>query len=71
MVAAHAEMQRRGMVSQLLLQVHDELVCETVPGEADELRGLLVEQMAGVVQLAVPLEVDTASGASWAAAEKH
>ncbi len=71
MVAVHADMQRRGMASQLLLQVHDELVCEIVPGERDELRDLLVERMAGVVELAVPLDVDTASGPSWAAAEKH
>jgi DNA polymerase-1 len=60
-----------GMRSQLLLQVHDELVCETAPGEEDELRALLVETMAGVADLAVPLEVDTAAGPSWAEAEKH
>ena len=60
-----------GMGSQLLLQVHDELVCETAPGEDDKLRALLIEAMAGVVTLAVPLEVDTASGPSWADAEKH
>lgn len=60
-----------GMRSQLLLQVHDELVCETAPGEEDQLRALLVETMAGVADLAVPLEVDTASGSSWADAEKH
>jgi DNA polymerase-1 len=60
-----------GMRSQLLLQVHDELVCETAPGEEDALRALLVEAMSGVVDLAVPLEVDTATGPSWAEAEKH
>jgi DNA polymerase-1 len=60
-----------GMRSRLLLQVHDELVCETAPGEEDQLRALLVETMAGVADLAVPLEVDTASGLSWADAEKH
>ncbi|MBA2529400.1 MAG: DNA polymerase I, partial [Euzebyales bacterium] len=71
MVAVQAAMRERGMASRLLLQVHDELVCETAPGESDDLRQLLKEQMAGVVDLAVPLEVDTASGPSWAAAEKH
>jgi DNA polymerase I len=71
MVAVAARMAERGMRSQLLLQVHDELVCETVEGEEDALRELLVEEMGGVADLAVPLEVDTAFGPSWFDAEKH
>ena len=51
--------------------MHDELVCETTAGELETLRALLAEEMAGVVELAVALEVDTASGSSWYAAEKH
>jgi DNA polymerase-1 len=71
MVAVDEAMAKRAPGSQLLLQVHDELVCETAPGEEDELRAVLVEAMAGVVDLTVPLEVDTARGTSWFAAEKH
>ncbi|HVL99438.1 MAG TPA: DNA polymerase I [Egibacteraceae bacterium] len=71
MVVVHERMAARGMGSQLLLQVHDELVCETAPGEEEELRELLVDAMGGVADLAVPLEVDTALGPSWAEAEKH
>ena len=71
MVAVQREMQRRQMRSQLLLQVHDELVCESAAGEEEALRDLLVEQMSGVVALSVPLDVDTATGRSWAEAEKH
>ena len=69
MIAVRRRM--RGMRSQLLLQVHDELVCETWPGEEDALRELLVEEMSSVMALSVPLEVDTAVGPSWAEAEKH
>jgi DNA polymerase-1 len=64
-------MAEGGFRSQLLLQVHDELVCETVAAEHDALRDLLVQTMSGVIELAVPLEVDTATGPSWAEAEKH
>jgi DNA polymerase-1 len=71
MIAVRDAMVARNLRSQLLLQVHDELVCETAPGEEEALRALLVEQMSGVADLAVPLEVDTASGPSWAQAEKH
>ena len=71
MVSVFNAMRAQDMASQLLLQVHDELVCETAPGEEEQLRELLVTEMAGVVDLAVPMEVDTASGSSWATAEKH
>jgi DNA polymerase I len=71
MVAVDTAMREAGMASQLLLQVHDELVCETAPGEEESLRELLVREMAGVAALRVPLEVDTATGPSWAQAEKH
>ena len=71
MLAVDRRMRAEGLRSQLLLQVHDELVCEVAPGEEDRLRALLVEEMSSVADLALPLEVDTASGASWYDAEKH
>jgi DNA polymerase I len=64
-------LNRRDLSAQLLLQVHDELVCETTVDAADELRDLLQARMAGVVDLTVSLDVDTAHGSSWYAAEKH
>jgi DNA polymerase I len=71
MAAVHREMRQQGVASQLLLQVHDELICEAAPGEEADLRALLTDAMAGVADLAVELEVDTASGRSWYDAEKH
>jgi DNA polymerase I len=71
MIDVRKGMRDRAMDSQLLLQVHDELVCETTEGEVDELRDLLVTAMGAVIELAVPLEVDWARGPSWAEAEKH
>jgi DNA polymerase-1 len=71
MIAVAAELDRADLDARLLLQVHDELVCETTDASADALRDLLREQMSGVADLAVPLDVDTASGSSWFDAEKH
>lgn len=71
MIAVDARMRREGLASQLLLQVHDELVCEVAPGEAAALRTVLTEEMSGVATLDVPVEVDTATGSSWYDAEKH
>jgi DNA polymerase-1 len=71
MVAVHDALTDRGLASRALLQVHDELVLEVAPGEAEGLRPLVAEAMGGVADLEVPLEVDTAMGPSWAQAEKH
>jgi DNA polymerase-1 len=51
---------------QLLLTVHDELVFEAPPELADELGAALKQEMEGVYQLDVPLEVDIGVGANWA-----
>jgi DNA polymerase-1 len=71
MIAVADELAQRDLDAQVLLQVHDELVCETTRDAAAELRDLLETRMSGVVDLAVSLEVDTAHGPSWYAAEKH
>lgn len=65
MIAVHKEMQSQNMKSQLLLQVHDELVFAVYPGELEALRNLATEQMAKVATLSVPLEVHIGIGANW------
>ena len=52
----------------MLLQVHDELVCEVVDGEFDAMTAVLKEEMGGAYPLAVPLEVSVGSGPNWDAA---
>lgn len=54
-----------GMKSQMLLQVHDELVFEVASGELEKLRDLVVTEMSNVVQLSVPLEVHIGVGKTW------
>ena len=54
-----------GLHSQMLLQVHDELVLETPSAEIDQTQTMLKEVMGGVVKLSVPLEVDIVSGSNW------
>ena len=71
MIGVHAEMTGRGLDSRLLAQVHDELLCEAPTAEVDDLTQLLVTEMGAVADLDVALEVDTAVGESWFAAEKH
>jgi len=51
--------------SRMLLQVHDELVFEVAPGEAEPLERLVREQMAAAADLTVPLDVSVGTGSSW------
>jgi DNA polymerase-1 len=68
MLRADAALQAVGLRSRLLLQVHDELVLEVAPGEADEVGALVRAAMSGAVELAVPLDVSVGVGLSWQAA---
>jgi DNA polymerase-1 len=54
-----------GWQSRLLLQVHDELVFEAPPEEADKLREMTKREMECVMQLDVPLLVETGVGENW------
>ncbi|WP_239021815.1 DNA polymerase I [Nocardioides jishulii] len=54
-----------GSASRMLLQVHDELVLEVAPGEAETLEALVREQMGAAADLLVPLDVSVGTGHSW------
>jgi DNA polymerase-1 len=58
-----------GYESELVLQVHDEVIVEVPDGEHDAVGDLVVELMKGAAELDVPLEVNVAWGATWAAAK--
>jgi DNA polymerase I len=50
---------------RLLLQVHDELVCEVASDFVDQARDIVRECMEGVCELDVPLDVDVGVGDNW------
>ncbi|WP_240630087.1 DNA polymerase I [Specibacter cremeus] len=65
MLDVAAELDRRGLKSRMLLQVHDELVVEVAPGEREAVDEILVARMGGAAALSVPLEVQLGAGNSW------
>jgi DNA polymerase-1 len=69
MTRIDARMQAEGMKSRMLLQVHDELVFEVAKGELERLQTIVVEHMATVVELTVPLDVHVGVGKTWASAD--
>ncbi len=66
MIVLDAELEARRLATEMLLQVHDELLLEGPEGEMDEVVGLTREVMEGVTELRVPLRVDMATGSSLA-----
>ena len=71
MIDLAAALADSGLGAQLLLQVHDEVILEVADSEVADTRTLVEETLSGVVELAVPLEVDSAVGATWFDAQKH
>ena len=71
MIQLQHALDRSGLATQLLLQVHDEVILEVPDDELDAAQELVVEELSGVVDLAVPLDVDTALGPTWYDAQKH
>ncbi len=65
MLDVEAALARDGLASRMLLQVHDELVFEVAPGEAEALERLVRDKMGHAMDLAVPLEVSVGTGRSW------
>ena len=65
MIGIHGALRERQLRTRLLLQVHDELVLESPPGEVDEVTALVREQMEGAARLQVPLVVDIGTGPNW------
>jgi DNA polymerase I len=71
MVHLQHALDEAGMRTRMLLQVHDEVVLETPDNELDRARALVVEVLSSVVDLDVPLDVDTAAGPTWYDTQKH
>ena len=65
MIRVWEALEKQQLRSRLILQIHDELLIETAPGEEKTVRELLVEGMKGAAQLKVDLEVDCNEGRDW------
>jgi len=65
MIGVYNEINKRGLKSKLILQVHDELVIDTVKDEVEEVQQLLKDVMEGVVSLKVRLIASVSKGKNW------
>ena len=65
MIAIHRRLGAEKLQSQMILQVHDELLFEAPVKEKEALGKLVQEEMEGVYKLEVPLEVEVSIGPNW------
>ena len=69
MVRTDKALREAGMQSRLILQVHDELLLECPPEEADRAAEILRKAMEDAAQLKVPLVAEVHRGKNWAEAK--
>ncbi|GAC1330859.1 MAG: DNA polymerase I [Candidatus Dormibacteria bacterium] len=65
MVAIRRRMREAGLRSQMVLQVHDELVFDVLPGELDVLAPVIKREMRDAIEMRVPVGVDVKVGKNW------
>ncbi|MBI1977317.1 MAG: DNA polymerase I, partial [Candidatus Omnitrophica bacterium] len=65
MIEIQKELGENQLKSLMILQVHDELVFDTISSELEKLQVLVREKMEGAYSLRVPLKVDITVGTSW------
>lgn len=65
MIKIHKRIHDEGLTSRMILQVHDELVFDTIPEESQKLASIVKEEMEGVIKLSVPLTVECDFGKNW------
>ena len=65
MVNLHERIAREELDMRLLIQVHDELVLDAPLEKVEEYSEIVRQEMAGAIELAVPVKVDVAWGKNW------
>ena len=65
MVEIYEELNKRGLKSKMLIQVHDELVFNVYDNELEEVKELVKNIMENTFKLLVPLKVEIEIGNNW------
>jgi len=65
MIRIFERFKREHIKSKLLLQVHDELNFSVYPEEKEQVQRIVLEEMQGAFDMAVPLVADSGFGSNW------
>ena len=70
MIAVDRRLEKEGLETRLILQVHDELILEAPESEKECAAKILKEEMENAVSLSVVLQTDVGIGKNWLDAKK-
>jgi DNA polymerase-1 len=65
MINIHQDIQNQGLQSRMTMQVHDELVFDTVISEKEQLKAIITQRMKNAIELHVPIEIEIGEGRNW------
>lgn len=65
MIRIQNEFEKQNLKSNMILQVHDELVFDVLKSELDTVKHIVKENMENAVALKVPMVVEMGEGANW------
>ena len=65
MVRCRSSLRDAGLVTTLVLQIHDELLFEAPEAEVEQAKQIVQREMAAAFEMDPPLEVDIADGPNW------
>ena len=65
MINVHRQMQEENFKSQMILQVHDELLFDTFADELDALKEMVENEMKNALTLKVPIQIGIGFGNNW------
>lgn len=65
MINVDRRLKKEGLVSRMVLQIHDELVFDAVKDEVERLEAIVCEEMENVIELSIPLTVECNHGNNW------
>lgn len=64
-INVYFRLKKEKLVSKLILQIHDELVIETLKDEEEKVTALLTQEMERAADLSVPLLAECHTGTDW------
>jgi len=65
MIKIDHQLQEKRYATRMILQVHDELLFDLVPGEREPVIQLVTECMRSAIPMSVPILVETGTGKNW------
>ena len=71
MIKIDAEINRRGLRSEMLLQVHDELIFEVPEQELGQMKEIVRVGMESAIDFSIPLMVQMGIGVNWLDIKEH